>query len=160
MARQEQDREDLIGEATALVERVEFTFGSEDPVIVGFRNIGCGSVFFGGEPVYQFNTQKELRRAYFEGRLYKAQARRLISLDRQRTAEGVHLLRLDLNAAETDRFLGTMQNRLRQLAEAISSGECRVTRQVPEDVKIVSRISTWLGEVAAQPMLAESPHAR
>ena len=38
MARREQDREDILAEATALVERVELQIAGEtDPIVVGFR---------------------------------------------------------------------------------------------------------------------------
>ena len=160
MAKQEQDREDLIREATALVERVELAIDDGEPVVVGFRRTGCGSVFFGGEPVYQFNTQGELRRAFTEGRLYKAEGRHLVSLDRQRTAGEVQLLRHELTIEETARFLEQMQSNLRELSEAISSGEGRVLRQVPENTDILARVSSWVTDVQTTPIIAQSPHAR
>ena len=52
MALHEQDREDLLSEATALVQRVELRVeGFAEPVIVGFRRGGEASVFFGADPV-------------------------------------------------------------------------------------------------------------
>ncbi|MEK6236256.1 MAG: hypothetical protein N2C14_16240, partial [Planctomycetales bacterium] len=64
MARREKDREDLIAEATALTERFEAVVeGEKEPVVIGFRPNGCGSVFFGPSPVYHFNSQNLLRRA-------------------------------------------------------------------------------------------------
>src|SRR5262245_38318908 len=72
MARQESDREDLLREATALVERAELKVAGEpEPVTVGFRRDGSLSVFFGSVAVYQFNTAGELRRAFADGLLYK-----------------------------------------------------------------------------------------
>ncbi len=160
MARQEHDREDLLRVATALVDRIELKVAGGEPVVIGFRSSGCGSVFFGGEPVYQFNRRGELRRAYFEGRLYKAERRHLVSLNRQRTPQGVHLLRHDLTANETVVFLRTMCRTLDELAAAISQQRHQVLRQVPLDAELVPRVSAWLSEVTAQPTIAESPHAR
>ena len=41
MARRESDREDLLREATALVERAELTIeGFDEPIVVGFRRDG------------------------------------------------------------------------------------------------------------------------
>src|SRR5258705_63721 len=61
MARQESDREDLLREATALVQRVELVVaGYDEPVVCGFRRGGSVSLVFGGEPVYQFNTANQL----------------------------------------------------------------------------------------------------
>src|SRR4051794_11841558 len=94
MARHESDREDLLREATALVERVELTMaGSEEPIVIGFRRDGSCSMFFGADPVYQFNTQAELRRAFREGRLVKAEGGRLVALERRREAGQLVLLR-------------------------------------------------------------------
>ncbi|HEX3599001.1 MAG TPA: hypothetical protein VHU84_02590, partial [Lacipirellulaceae bacterium] len=77
MSREESQREDLIREATALVERIEISFDasvSNDPdspqqVIIGFRANGALSIFFGEDPVYQFNSAGDLRRAYWNGQL-------------------------------------------------------------------------------------------
>ena len=47
MARQESNREDLLREATALVERVELHVPAfEEPIVVGFRRDGCASFLF------------------------------------------------------------------------------------------------------------------
>src|SRR5688572_26999220 len=68
MSRRESDREDLLREATALVERVELLVpGEGEPVVAGFRRDGSLSVFFGPEAVYQFNSAGELRRAFAGG---------------------------------------------------------------------------------------------
>ena len=75
MARNQSDREDLLREATALVERAELRIsGWSEPVVVGFRRGGGASLFFGGKEVYQFNAGGELRRAFVAGRLIKASA--------------------------------------------------------------------------------------
>src|SRR4051812_2746857 len=102
MARVERDREDLLAEATALVERVELELpGWPEHVIVGFRPSGCGSVYLGPDEAYQFNTAGELRRAYKEGALYKAEHGRLVRLTRHRASEEVQLIRHELDAAQT-----------------------------------------------------------
>jgi len=160
MARQEQDREDLLSEATALVKRIELEIDGCKPIVVGFRTSGCGSIYLGSEPVYQFNRRGELRRAYFEGRLYKAQRRQLVSLNRQRTPQGIFLVRHDLTFDETTVFLDTMCHTLDELVGAISRQRYRVLRQVPFHAELVPSVSKWLREITAQPTLAESPHAR
>ena len=72
------NREDLLREATALVERIELVphrdrqFDASEPIVVGFRADGALSIFFGDDPVYQFNAAGELRRAYCDGLLFKA----------------------------------------------------------------------------------------
>src|SRR5262245_12366974 len=105
MARQESDREDLLREATALVERAELKVaGESEPMTVGFRRDGSLSVFFGGDAVYQFNTAGELRRAFAGGLLYKAERGRLVELRRERSADEVALVRRELPDEESARF--------------------------------------------------------
>src|ERR1700704_5517811 len=103
MAREESSREELLREATALVERVELIPNvaiSDGHIVAGFRRNGALSVFFGEDPVYQFNAAGELRRAYTNGKLLKADRGRLAALQRVRTQNEVQLVRHELD--ETD----------------------------------------------------------
>src|SRR5437016_5665990 len=106
MARHESDREDLLREATALVERVEMRNpGCDEPVVAGFRRDGSVSFYFGADPVYQFNSAGEFRRGYVAGMLYKAERGRIIKLERKRGEHSVDLLRNELDAAEAAALL-------------------------------------------------------
>src|SRR5215216_4505512 len=93
MAREGSSREDLLREATALVERIELLPRTTDRsmvasdlvgehIIAGFRRDGALSIFFGEDPVYQFNAAGALRRAYCDGKLLKAARGRLAALQR------------------------------------------------------------------------------
>ena len=78
MSRTEQDREDLLREATALIERVELRVsGWSESVVAGFRRGGQASFFFGADLVYQFNAALQLRRGFHNGQLIKAEDGRL-----------------------------------------------------------------------------------
>ncbi len=93
MDRQQSDREDLLAEATALVERIELVLpGYAEPIVAGFRASDCASLFFGTDPVYQFNSQRQLRRAFVDGLLYKAECGRLVSLTRTQNVLAVELI--------------------------------------------------------------------
>src|SRR5688500_7447259 len=117
MARHESDREDILREAAALVERAELVVpGENEPVVIGFRTGGAASVFFGGDPVYQFNSQGELRRAFVRGLLYKAERGRLVELRRERTSHETSLIRRELDAAEQDEMLRGAETRLLAVA--------------------------------------------
>src|SRR5512138_3714273 len=106
MSRHESDREDLLREATALVERVELSVaGMTENVVAGFRRDGAASFFFGADPVYQFNAAGELRRAFVGGLLYKTDRGKLVEMRRERTAEAVELRSRQLDAVETASFL-------------------------------------------------------
>jgi len=147
MAREESSRENLLGEATALVERIELRRqGSDEHVVAGFRRDGALSVFFGEDPVYQFNAAGELRRAYCDGLLFKAVRGRLVSLNRVRQQDQVQLVRHDLSEAEQSAFLARMAERMRQLAELLATNSFEVVGQVPADADVLSRVREWFAE--------------
>lgn len=148
MAREEEDREDLLREATALVERVELAVaGAAEHVVVGFRRDGQASVFFGADPALHFNSRNELRRAYVQGRLLKAERGRLVSLARQRAEKEVALVRHEFDAAETAALLDDVAARLRQLRGALEGAECSVVGQVPAEGDVVMRVRAWLASI-------------
>ena len=155
MARDESNREDLLREATALVERIELVprataaavsvnLARDVPIIVGFRADGALSIFFGADPVYQFNPAGELRRAYGNGLLFKALRGRLVSLTRIRGDQQVQLVRHELTDAERDDFLAQMTKRLRELAALLAADDFIVSGQVPRDADVLHRVRQWL----------------
>lgn len=159
MAREESDREDLLREATALVERVEFqTTNGGEPIVVGFRSNGALSVFFGGDTAYHFTSDRQLRRAYVAGLLYKADRGRLASLERIRQDDEVQLVRRDLSDESQAAFLTKMQETLGELAARIECEELRVVGQVPAEANVRVRVQAWLRD-AGPILVAQRPHA-
>jgi len=145
VARHEQDREDLLREATALVERVELEVeGFSAPVVIGFRRSGEGSVYFGADPVYQFNRAGELRRGYRAGRLLKAEQGRLVFLDRRRSPNEVVLAREVVTGATATELLAEAQERLDRLLDQLSGGRFRVVGQVSPAGDVVAHARDWL----------------
>ena len=158
MARQESDREDLLREATALVERAELQIpGESEPVTAGFRRDGSLSVFFGGDPVYQFNAAGELRRAFADGLLYKAERGRLVALRRERSEREVALVRRELSDDETATFLIASRKRLNHILAALQTHNFRLMGQVPTDGDVPARVSEWLAALPAELSVARSP---
>ena len=161
MARQESDREDLLREATALVERAELRLaGQPEPITVGFRRDGSLSVYFGADPVYQFNTANELRRAYASGLLYKAEAGRLVSLRRERSAAETALVRHELTPEETAAFLAQVQQHLRLVFACLTAGDHLLLRHFPSTANLLPRIIDWLRNLPTAISIARAPHAR
>jgi hypothetical protein len=159
MSRHESDREELLREATALVERAELTVpGEAEPIVVGFRRDGAASFFFGADPVYQFNAAGELRRAYVSGLLYKAERGRLVSLQRERSESATHLVRGEISLEATAEFLLAVHQRLTRLQEAIGSGSVVVIGQVPVAGNLLTRISDWLAKLPTQLSIARVPN--
>jgi hypothetical protein len=159
LARQEHPREDLIAEATALVERVELvlTAGGRH-VVIGFRRDGAASIYFDHEPAFHFNTRQELRRAYVAGQLLKADRGHLVSMRRERNGEQVQLLSRELDAAETGEILDGLQQRLNTLAQQLDVGVYQVLGQVPAEADVIGRGRTLLSVLVYDPRIAQSPN--
>lgn len=143
MARQESDREDLMREAVALVRRMEFTYpsrGSGENVTAGFRRGGELAIYFGADPVYQFDEQFRLRRAYMNGFLYRTQGETLARLSRKRTEEETVLLRHDLKPAEWEAFRQIAGQHLVQLLAAIQTNAVEIIAEIPAEGNLFTEI--------------------
>jgi hypothetical protein len=159
MAFHESSREDLLREATALVERAELQVtGFAESVIVGFRRDGAASFFFGADPVYQFNAAGELRRAFVGGLLYKAEWGKLVALRRERGEGIVALIRGELNDGETAAFMVAMQEQLSQLRAAFVTKSVTVVGEVSRGNSVVAGIGNWLGEIHRPIAIANAPN--
>jgi hypothetical protein len=159
MPRHESDREDLLREATALVDRAELRIpGEPEPITVGFRKDGSLSIYFGGDPVYQFNAAGQLRRAYVAGLLYKAEQGRLVSLRRERTAVEVALQRTALDPMLTAEFLQAMRERLSQLRAALDGGDFKLLGEVSASGDTLARVRARLADLPAHEPLARAPN--
>jgi hypothetical protein len=154
MARHEQDREDLMAEATALVRRAELTLPDvPEPVVLGFRANGAASLYVGGDEAWHWTSRARLRRAFLEGVLYKAHQGTLIGLIRQRLPQAV---RLATKPVETEELLGRLRRRLDQLRAARQANTLCVLRQVPAEGDMLRAVDVFLAthagcEVAARP---------
>jgi len=161
MAREETDREDILREATALVERVELELPDRaESVVIGFRKNGAASFFFAADPVYQFNSSGELRRAYVAGQVIKADRGVLAALTKERTENEVRFLRRDLTAAETERLLADLYQRLHLIQSSLCDQSFTHLGQFPERSDILGRISNWLAALPLPIKIARSPHVR
>jgi hypothetical protein len=141
VARNEVDREDLMREAVALTRRVELCVSGETaPIVVGIRDNGCWSVYFGGDPVFHFDAEGRLRRAFVDGHLFRSQGTGLSRLTRLRTDRESNLLRYDLPPQELADFWCAAGPRLCRLADSVRDGTARVLAQIPCDWKFTADI--------------------
>jgi len=149
-----------MGEATALRERVEFVVrgegesGSETgtTVVVGFRDKGPWSVYFGGDAAFHFDVGGRLRRAFFDGDLYRSQGTTLARLTRVRTADESVLQRHDLSDDELNAFLARAQSWLEELWAAMQTNRMRVLRTIPAGVDFCPRVTAAIGAALASPL--------
>ncbi|MBI3839600.1 MAG: hypothetical protein HY288_16895 [Planctomycetia bacterium] len=160
MAREEHDREDLLAEAKALVERVSLDIsGNDEQVVIGFRRDGSASFYFSPQRVYQFTSAGQLRRGFVGDRLFKAQRRQLIALRRERHEQAVELIRHVLDPRETAGFMAEMRSHLNALHHALAEGKFKIVGQVPEGADMIARIGCWLDKFADATEVARSPRA-
>jgi hypothetical protein len=160
MARSESDREDLLREATALALRAELQIAGEaEPVTVGFRANGSLSIYFGGETVVQFNAAGQLRRAFIEGLLYKAERGRLVALRRERTKQEVILQRQEVSDHEQALLLDVIRLRLVRLRTTIEQRDFVLVAEVSSTPGVAALVATWLRENAEPLRVASRPNA-
>lgn len=162
MARVEADREDLLKEAVALVRRVELQAPSdEDSIIVGFRNTGWLSIYFGPDRMYQFDEAGRLRRAYIDGLLYRTQGTALAQLQRQRSDTETTLIRRDLSESALSDFRATAFGKITWFLEQLSKGTVTILRQIPsDDASLINDVVEFLNAVLNSPQFLAAPIRR
>ncbi|UUO05400.1 hypothetical protein M4951_18710 [Blastopirellula sp. J2-11] len=157
MAKSEEDREDLMQEATALVRRGEYHAPQEvESVTIGFRTSGALSLYFGQDPVYQFNDAGQFRRGYIDGELFKADGNRLVRMRRERNEQSTSLVSTPLSDVDQAELIIKMEWRLSMLAESIEEGEVDCSSVIPAGTEVAGEFLTWWRqqmniEVAAAP---------
>jgi hypothetical protein len=146
MARVTHDREDLLLEATALVPRVMLVVdiqGRPCEVFAGFRGDSV-SFYFGASPVYHFNGAGELRRAFVDDCLIKAESGWLVASTRERSHDKVSLASRPLTAEESSSFETGLEDRFTTLSSSLTEGSFQLIGQVPHDSDAVSKLKDWL----------------
>ncbi len=161
MARREQPREDLLAEATALAERIELALPDRpDHVVVGFRRDGAASVYFGEDPAYHFNSAGELRRAFLDGQLIKAEKGKLVALQRRRSDTTVALLSHECDASQAARICEECQHRLQELERRLVAEQFEIVGQIPSTADVLGRARAWATAIIAGFAIAQSPRVK
>lgn len=155
MAKEPQDREDLLRDGTQFVRRLEIEVrtatvrDTDQPTIVfcGFRENGALSVYWGQDTVIQFNASGQLRRAFWRDRMvatYKHQLHWLKSEGEGR----VRLKRIPFSANESQEFDRVAKRVLEDLdteLNAASRGaDANLRGQFPEGADVVAEVCAWL----------------
>jgi len=170
MAINRQPREDLMRDATAYPRRLLLHHPRCNAIFIGFRNQGGWSVYFGEDPVYQFNAQQKLRRVHFEKQNYAAEQGKLLRLNRQRPQnQSLNLqnlnqqnsggrIELDRIHDELDeqRVLQDCHTRISALMEWIEQGSVTVSDRFPEDCEFIAEVAKLLKALASGIVLADS----
>lgn len=153
MARQESPREDLIAEATAFIDRIEFTPQDGDLIFAGFKRSGGLSIYFSEDPVYQFDDQGRLRRAFKSDLMYRSQGTTLTLLQRVRTEQETVLQSRDLSVDDCNAFLTEMATTLTAFLSMLQENKLIVGRHVSQSGEpaqaLIERVTTAI-EAAIQ----------
>lgn len=152
MARNETDREDLIRDAVALTERAELQCPDDEQIItVGFRHQEALSIYFGQDPVYQFDPEGRLRRAFVDGLLFRSHQTTLAQLRRVRTESSTLLLRHDLTDSELQLFCSAMREKLQSLCQSLQESRVSVLRAVPDEILVLPKLVPALRRILDRP---------
>ncbi len=156
MAINRETRENLMRDATAYVRRLMIQEPQTgEAIFVGIRQRGGWSVYFGEDPVYQFNIEGELRRVHFEEQNYAANEGRLYLLLRSRSGGHVEIERI--YSADTERrIVAVCHKRLNVLAELMhKSGEEIGERFPVDDRGLVGDLSEMISAVTVELQIAD-----
>lgn len=164
MALEEEPREDLLREATALVRRgvwkaPETAGNVAVQIVAGFRQNGALSLFFDESPVYQFNPGGQLRRAYVNGLLYKADRGRLVALRRERAERQTTLISRVLSREEQTTLLAEAEARIGAFFQTLAANQLSRIGQKPEEADLRGELLTWRGQHPMPTTIADRPNA-
>jgi len=159
MAINREPRENLMRDATAYARRLSIENSAEPkPVFAGIRQQGGWSVYFGEDPVYQFNAQSQLRRAHFKNQNYAAAAGKLLLLHRDRSGGHVEIQRI--YSAETERcIVDDCRNRVYALVELLSSSADKCASFPVDDRTLVSDLVGSIQLVCLKIQIADTANA-
>ena len=134
MAISPERREDLLREAKQYTRRAVFRHSSKQgqgetktpettatdwDVFVGLRESGAWALYVGEDPVLQFNPDNELRRLFYEGLRYRAQAGRLVRLAQPQRGGRLQLVEENLSPDDERIILSTCQASVQSVGEAL-----------------------------------------
>jgi hypothetical protein len=150
MARQSHHREDLLRDATALSPRILLQVviqGQPCEVFAGFREPESLAIYFDDDPIYQFNSQGELRRAFVAGSIIKADKGQLVAWERSETFDQTAMLSRRLSADATNGLTNVMLARFAELKASISNDNSKIVGQVPPDGDAFEMLQAWLDKI-------------
>ncbi|GAA5508535.1 hypothetical protein [Novipirellula caenicola] len=156
MAKQEQDREDLLRDGRQMAIRGETTI-NDIVVVIGFRDAGQLSLYCGADPVFQFNAEQELRRVYFQGQRYAAESGRLVRLDRATRGGKIQFESSEVPQPHHAAILECLDHWIGNLRYLIGKKETvwRVADQ--QNTTFFAQLTRWTDDLPQPIQIADSP---
>ncbi|MDA8745017.1 hypothetical protein N9N28_10330 [Rubripirellula amarantea] len=148
MAKHTSERENLLRDATAMPLRGQAIIAGSE-VFVGFRVGGEMSLYWDQDPVFQFNSQFQLRRAYVDGRRYAAQNGQICLIKRATD-----------NSHENTSHCGTILRQLEEICLAViarcdPATQWQVVGETEQD--FCKRVRSACETIARSPTVAGQP---
>lgn len=142
-----------------MVRRGEYVAPQEvEAVTIGYRSSGALSIFFGQDPVYQFNDAGQFRRGYIDGELLKAESGRLVRMRRERDDQKTTLVSTSMSDVDQAEVIVKIEWRLSEFAESIEEGETTCTAIIPEDADVAAEFLVWWRERQMSIDVAAAPN--
>ena len=161
MAKQEQDREDLLRDGKQMLLRAECVI-DDVVVVIGFRSQGQVSVYVGPDPVFQFNSSMELRRVFHQGKRYAAIQGRLCELVRKSQRDRVSFESQDILAdveAVIMRLLDSSLARIRVALETLETPMEGWEIAGGQEGDFRNRLTDWMTNIPVSVVIADTPNA-
>lgn|SRR6056297_3808451 len=180
MAKHEDDREDLLLEGVAMTVRGQIRCAAvgnafENPadsrtpeiidheivdheIVIGWRPGGAASWFWNQDPVFQFNAEGRLRRAFYNGQRLSGESGQLCDLTRDsNSGDRVELLRKTLDADQSAAVLRAWQTLRTIVEQAIDDADAHVAVVGCTAEQFRDRVRTWLQLIDHDPPIADNP---
>lgn len=143
MALEEHDREDLLRDGRMMLLRGEVDL-DDVTMLLGFRREGQVSLYFGPERVFQFDKDGRLRRAFFDGRKFAANAGRLVQLSRQSRGGRVEMTRQDVDQVTTLMIFDAAADNIKRLNTVICDNKLEWRVVGTSGAEFRDRVKRWL----------------
>jgi hypothetical protein len=126
-------------------------------VVVGFRSLGQASLFCGADPVFQFNEQRELRRAYHRGIRFRAENGSLVAMTRPSRGGKLTFETRAIERQTESQLFDLLRTWIAKIRQAIDSSSWRVEGESSEAFQ--ARLRDWLEAISDRPAIADRPNA-
>jgi len=157
LAREESAKEDLLRQATGLSPRAAWRIG-ESEIVIGFRTAAAISIFFGEDPVFQFNDAGQLRRGFLNGILLKADRGFLVKMSRHRTDHSVELRSHQCSLEEQEAIVQLASGRISQIATQLREGSQILIGEEPPQSDVEQRFLDWVDQFLDTLSIANRPN--
>ena len=158
MAVHEHDREDLLRDGRQMPARGECVIEGTT-VLCGFRDGGQLSLYCGPDPVFQFNSNRELRRVYYDGRRFAAQRGQLAELTRERRGGRVEFVSKTVDAETCSIIMLSLWRWITRIQDALESRPDEWRAANDEASVLRQRLTDWIQSLPTDLPIALSPNA-